>query len=120
MNISKLINQKGIGLVEVLIALLVVSLGLLAMASFQGSLLKASGSNKARAEAIGIAQQELELIRYAATTSDDFLLIPTNPAAKTVVGTNASFTVTSAAEDPVANSIINVVVTVGWTDATGE
>ncbi|MEX1199184.1 MAG: hypothetical protein WEB02_00190 [Methylophaga sp.] len=120
MNLSKLLNQKGIGLVEVLVALLVVSLGLLALANFQGSLLKASGSNKARAEAIGIAQQELELIRYAATRSDDFLLVPTNPAAKTVLGTNALFTVTSVAEDPVANTIINVVVNVAWTDAAGD
>lgn len=120
MSISTLFKQKGIGLIEVLIALLVVSLGLLALANFQGSLLKASGSNKARAEAIGIAQQELELIRYAATRSDDFILVPTNPAAKTVVGTNASFTVTSVAEDPVANTLINVVVTVAWTDGAGD
>lgn len=120
MNISTPFKQKGIGLIEVLVALLVVSLGLLALASFQGSLLKASGSNKARAEAIGIAQQEMELIRYAATRSDDFILVPTNPAAKTVVGTNASFNVTSIAEDPTANTIINVVVTVAWTDAAGD
>lgn len=120
MNPTKNCKQKGIGLIEVLIALLVVSLGLLALASFQGSLLKASGSNKARAEAIGIAQQELELIRYAATRSDDFVLVPTNPAAKTIVGTNASFTVTSVAEDPITNSIINVVVNVAWTDAAGD
>lgn len=120
MIISKLFNQKGIGLIEVLIALLVVSLGLLALASFQGSLLKASGSNKARAEAIGIAQQEIELIRYAATRSDDYLLIPTNPAPKTVTGTNAEFNVASVASDPAVSNIINVVVTVAWTDASGD
>lgn len=128
MNISTLFKQKGIGLIEVLIALLVVSLGLLALASFQGSLLKTSGNNKARAEAIGIAQQELELIRYAATDTIDFkqILSLPSPIEKTVEGTNAQFevkysiTATDITIPKTDNTILKAEVTVFWPDAAVE
>jgi type II secretory pathway pseudopilin PulG len=116
----KFSKQNGIGLLEVLIALLVVSLGLLGLAKFQGSLLNTSGSNKARAEAIGIAQQQLEIIRYAATDTVKFRGIPAPPVIlPTIDGTNAIFTVDVDMDDPLTNDLINVIVDVSWTDATG-
>jgi len=119
MNILNFTKQDGIGLIEVLVALLVVSLGLLGLANFEGTLLKSSGNNKARAEAIGIAQQELEMIRYAATSTADFQAIPATPADKIINGTNTQYTVDVDLDDPTTNTLINVVVNVAWTDATG-
>ncbi len=117
-------KQIGIGLLEVLIALVVVSLGLLGLAKFEGSLLSASGNNKARAEAIGIAQQQIETIRYEASDKDAFEGLddagsPINLNPFNVVGTNAQFTVDIDIEDPDTNLIINAIVDIGWTDATG-
>jgi Tfp pilus assembly protein PilV len=125
MNINTYVKQHGIGLVEVLIALVVVSLGLLGLAKLEGNLLSTSGHNKARAEAIGIAQQQMETIRYAASSQAAFedlddaglSLVNLNPFA--VTGTNAQFTVDIDIEDPDANQIINTIVDVAWTDATG-
>lgn len=118
---KKFAMQKGIGLIEVLIALLIVSLGLLGLASFQGNLLSTSGNNKARGEAISIAQQEIELIRYAASSRDDFEIIPIPPSEKIVNGTNAVFDINVVITgDPSVSTIINVVVDVGWTDPKGQ
>lgn len=120
-------NQRGIGLVEVLIALVVVSLGLLGLAKFEASLLSTSGNNKARAEAIGIAQQQIEVIRYEASSETSFRELnngfpvpsPINLNPFNVTGTNAQFTVDIDIEDPDANQIINAIVDVNWTNATG-
>lgn len=118
-------KQRGIGLVEVMIALLVVSLGLLGLAKLEGNLLSTSGNNKARAEAVGIAQQQIETIRYAASSTTAFedlddaglSLVNLNPFP--VTGTNAQFTVDIDIEDPDVNRIINTIVNVAWMDATG-
>lgn len=124
MNIHTVLTQRGIGLIEVLIALVVVSLGLLGLAKFEASLLSTSGNTKARAEAIGIAQQQIEIIRYEASTQDSFedlddagSPIDLNPFVLT--GTNAQFTVDIDIEDPDTNLIINTIVNVDWVDATG-
>lgn len=119
-------KQRGIGLVEVLVALVVVSLGLLGLAKLEGNLLSTSGNNKARAEAMGIAQQQMETIRYAASSDTSYQelndgfppsLVDLDPFP--VTGTNAQFTVDIDIDDPDANQIINTIVAVAWTDATG-
>jgi Tfp pilus assembly protein PilV len=126
MNTKLKNKQRGIGLVEVLIALVVVSLGLLGLAKLEGNLLSTSGNNKARAEAIGIAQQQMETIRYAASTQasyadlDDAGLSLVNLNPFNVTGTNAQFTVDIDIEDPDTNSIINTIVEVTWTSAAGD
>ena len=48
---------------EVLIAMAVVALGLLAVATFQVDLMKESGSSKSRSEALAIAQADLDQLR---------------------------------------------------------
>ncbi len=56
-------TQRGFTLVEVLIAFAVLAFGLLAITSFQSKLVTGSGTNKARSEAIALAQQKLDEIR---------------------------------------------------------
>ncbi|TKB44255.1 type IV pilus modification PilV family protein [Thalassotalea mangrovi] len=58
-------NNKrfGFSLIEVLVALAILSVGLLGVAVFQGEMVGASASNKARAEALALAQARLEEMR---------------------------------------------------------
>ncbi|GHD63478.1 type IV pilus modification PilV family protein [Jeongeupia chitinilytica] len=55
--------QRGVGLIEVLISLLVISSGLLAISRFQGTLIENAGFTKQRSEAITYAVQQVEAIR---------------------------------------------------------
>lgn len=63
-------QQQGFTLIEVLIAVLVLSFGLLAIGNFQATLLKESAYSKARGEAIALAQEKLEELRNFSTDHD--------------------------------------------------
>ncbi|MBE0469474.1 MAG: hypothetical protein IBX55_08230 [Methyloprofundus sp.] len=106
-----LIKQKGVGLIEVLIATVVIALGLLAVASMQGTFLSSSGESKTRAEALVIAERQMESLRNMIQNADfDTLPTPTSP----VNGVNASFTVgqvVAAASSPDRKQIT---LTVSW------
>ena len=109
-------KQRGISLIEALIAITVLSLGMLSIAKFQGDLTASSGTTKARAEAIKLAQDKIEELRnlilraqYDAVADGD-----DNP-----VGTNTVFdrewTVT-----PSGSRMMQIAVTVSWDDPRGE
>lgn len=55
--------QRGFTLVEVMVAFTVLAFGLLTVAGFQSKLVSGSSLNKARSEAISLAQQKLDQIR---------------------------------------------------------
>ncbi len=129
-------SQKGIGLIEVLIATVVVAVGLLAVASLQGKFMSSSGGSKTRAEALVLAEQKLEQLRNNVTKDsyDTALVANTNPAVPVadslnpIAGANASFTRTwtitdvappvppFTAADP---KLRKISVQVGW-DANGD
>ncbi len=56
-------KSKGFSLIEVLVALIVISVGLLALASLQGELFFSSSDSKSRSEAATIAQDRIEELR---------------------------------------------------------
>lgn len=56
-------KQTGMGLIEVLITAVIVGLGILAVASLQGKLMGETASNKARSEAMQLANQKMEQLR---------------------------------------------------------
>jgi len=90
MKLTKFKHQ-GIGLIEVLVALVVVSLGLLALASLQGELMSSSGQSKAQSEAVAIAEQKIEALRNNIQESD-YNSIGSSLADETINGTNEVFT----------------------------
>lgn len=70
MNSVILRLQKGLGLIEVLVTVVIVSIGLLALASFQGNLLFGSADNKARSEARALAETKIEELRSSIEVGD--------------------------------------------------
>lgn len=71
MNYHTTRKQKGFSLTEALVAFVVTSAGLIAIASFQAGLFTESAHNKARTEAMSLAQQKIEEFRHYTHASED-------------------------------------------------
>ncbi|WP_038055990.1 prepilin-type N-terminal cleavage/methylation domain-containing protein [Thioalkalivibrio sp. ALJ9] len=115
---------RGISLIEALVAVAIVSVGLLAIAKLHGELLSSAGDSKARAEAMQIAEGEIEKLRNA-TTRDD-LVARLDKVAQEASGKNTEFALQWGWGDagrPLAGNSINAFepqVTIQWTDRRGE
>lgn len=118
-------NQFGVGLIEVLIAAIVVAVGILALASLQGGLIRGSGENKARAVAVKLAEAKLEELRNNVNKDNfDILLAPTdnnghtdNP---TPAGSHETFTRKWFISDLSSPGRKEVKVQVKWGNATSN
>lgn len=69
-------RQQGMSLIEILLIVLVVSVGMAATAKFQGDLLQTGATTKARTQALAFVQTEIEALRInhgaaAGGTQDD-------------------------------------------------
>ena len=107
------IAQRGVGLVEVLIALVVVSVGILALSALQANLMTSSGETKARSEATAIAEQKIESLRSNIEDAD-FDAIVSSLAPETIQGINNEYSLTwtvTDQNDPVTKLLT---VTVDW------
>lgn len=117
-------KSRGVGLIEVLIAMFVLAIGVLALGRMQGDFLGISATNKARAEALAIAQGRLEDMRnymHVANTLAEFNAlypIAVNANVQSIDGVNATFrrTETVAAK----GELRTVTVNVEWENARGE
>ncbi len=114
-------KQKGIGLIEVLVATVVVAVGLLAVASLQGNFMSSSGTSKTSAQAIKLAEAKTEEFRNNSTLTG-FTAVASGT--DTVAGGNATFTRTwtvtaltnaDGTTDPTRKRVI---VNVTWPPAT--
>ena len=109
--------MAGVGLIEVLIALVIIAGGVLALSRMQGLLLIDAAASRQQSEASFLAQQEIEERR-----SRDFATLA--PAStRTVTGTTAEYTVqTNIVTTGIAGQMqfgtVEVIVT--WTDAQGQ
>jgi type IV pilus modification protein PilV len=116
-------KQQGIGLIEVLIATVVVAVGLLAVASLQGKFMSSSGSSKTAAQAIKLAEAKTEEFRNNSILTGFSALAS---GTDTVSGGNATFTRTwtvtaltnaDGTTDPTRKKIA---VAVTWPPATAS
>lgn len=111
------LHQRGFSLLEVLITLVVLAGGLLAIGGLYGKIMNGSAAAKERSEAVVLAEQKLEELRYTlyaniAAASD------ANPIAGTAASYARSWTVTSSVSpNPVYK---DVTVTVSWTDSRNQ
>lgn len=121
---QRLGRQRGVTLIEALLALLVMAVGLLAMAGVQATLRTNGDLSKQRSEASRLAQRAIESARnYSSIASSG------NPgdrsydgivsATSTVTGDNATYSVTTAVSDVVFPGMKTVNVTVSWEDRAG-
>lgn len=121
-------KQRGISLVEALIALLVLSLGMLTMARLQSHLRLGSDIARQRAEAVRLAQEDIETMRAysvlaasgAARSYAEITSASVNVDASTGYATNTQYTVSRQIVAATALAVKTAAVTVSWTDRTGE
>lgn len=127
MNIITRRRIGGVTLIEALIALVVIALGLLAIARFYGELVSSSGLSKARTEAVQLANTRIEALRLRALGTD----ICGTPLADwedpnslqllqelEIQGTNALFTLNPVVTQQ--GSVLVADVTVSWFDRANE
>ncbi len=123
----------GIALIEALIALAVMAFGMLAIVGMQGTLRQNSDLSRQRAEAVRLAQQQIERARSfasleAAGSTNTFSALSSSSAAvvPNVAGRNTTFTLSSVVPEGAglpllsANlpSLKGLAVTVTWKDRT--
>lgn len=119
-------RQRGISLIEALVALAVMSIGMLGLVSLQTSLRGSSDVAKQRSEAVRRGQQEIE--RWRAFTvlnttagSTAFADLAAGTTSQDIVGTNATYTqqriVTDLASPRRGKALT---VNVSWVDRNGE
>jgi type IV pilus modification protein PilV len=118
-------REAGITLIEALIALLVLSLGMLALAQVQSMLRYNSDVAKQRSEAVRIAQANMESLRafgrLTATTGFKSYaeVAASGPTQVTGITTNTTFSVTNAVTEVTSPQYKALTVSVTWTDRNG-
>lgn len=112
MNMRRRMLNKGVVLIEALISVVVLGIGMVALAQLQGTLVAGSGLSKARTEAVQLGQAKIEELRNLAIQTQH-----TNIAAgnDTVDGVNAQF---ARAWTVSGTSAKSIEVSVSWTDMT--
>jgi len=118
-------RNRGFGLVEILVTLGVLSVGILGVTTLHGVIARQSSDNKARSEAMSIAQSRIEEMRNY--TNDAGTLAEFNTLyadtvgyanSASVQGISADFTRTESIST--SGSIKDVSIMVSWTNASGD
>jgi Tfp pilus assembly protein PilV len=124
-------RQAGFSLLEALIALLVISFGMLGIASFQYTLSRSADTAKQRTEATRIAQRELDQLRsfaqrHAEAVPDPNRLtyvedvVSAGPTAVAGLSTNTTYSLERVVTTPTDDRFRWVNVIVSWADRSGE
>jgi type IV pilus modification protein PilV len=106
-------HSRGVGLVEALIAFLVVAVGVVGLIKFQSSARLNSDVARQRTEALRLAQNDIEQLRAATSKDIQSATLNVTPDAA-----NASYQVARQVTNSAAESK-TVQVTVSWTDRSG-
>lgn len=116
-------RQAGVTLVEVMVTLLIVSLGMLAVVGLQLRIGKSADLGKQRSEATRLAQQKLEQLRtygsltvYTSNMVNSSDTISANANYATNTSFNRSWKVSAAATQDLGRT---AQVSVDWTDSAG-
>jgi len=128
MSTSSAQLQRGVTLIEAMVAVVVMAFGMVALAGLQGNFRRSADVAKQRGEAIRLSQQDVELQRAFSE-----LTLPANPASgvraftdivdgkdSLSVGTNTSFAIERKVKALPEFGVTSVNTTVRWSDRTGE
>lgn len=117
-------RQRGVSLIEALVALAAMAIGMLAIVGVQTTLRTNSDVAKQRSEALRLAQREVEKARSfvvlaSSASAPSYADIATGNF--TEAGVNATFSVTrSVADIPASSPGKSLKVSVDWNDRLGE
>lgn len=117
-NLNTPKKQMGVGLIEVLVAAVVIAVGLLAVASLQSKLMLSSGQAKTRSEAQVLAERKIEELRNNVTITG-YNSLAAGSFSDTVAGTNASYSRGWTVTGGDAPSRKTISVKVSW-DSNGD
>lgn len=113
--------RRGVSLIEAIVAMAVMAFGLVAIVGLQATLRGNADVSRQRAEAVRVAQEEIErwraFVSLQAVAGVDFTDIATST--DQFSGLNATYTITRVVPDQVAPGPKTVQVRVSWNDRSG-
>lgn len=113
-------RQRGVSLVEALVAMLVMSFGTVAVLGVQASLRMNADVAKQRSEAVRLAEEALEDYRDFGTLADFEALADQDPEAVAGFESNTTFTRSVTVANGAMPRERVLTADVGWTDRRGE
>lgn len=111
-------KPDGFSLIEVLVSLVILSVGLIGTAKFQAAVLKNSSDSQARSEAITIAQGKLEEFKSFESIAV-YNNIESSLASTVVAGTNANYNLDWDVTENTSPDYLAITVSVAWSDSVG-
>ena len=123
-------TNKGFSFVEVLVSLVILSVGLIGTGKYQGTLLKTSSDVQARSQAINIAQKKIEEIKayenltaFADIKSSDTLIAEAAAAGSSLdfstTGTNTIYALDWTVMQYTNPDYVEIEVVVSWNESHG-
>ena len=119
-------RNRGVSMIEVMIALAVLGFGMIGVAAVQISAFGATAQSRERTLAHGLAQQQLEIFQEMSRTSletiraagvnDPLNPIDPDPNDEQLMSFTRTWAITPDTPEP---DVYTIMVTVGWTDARG-
>jgi len=115
-------RQQGIGLIEVLVATVVIAVGLLAVGTLQGKFMASSGQSKTATQATKLAEAKIEELRNTTLLADFTALTGGSDTISPTGGNsgNAIFTRTWTVTDLTSPPRKKIAVTVTWPPAAAS
>jgi len=104
-------NEKGFTLLEILIAVVLLSVGMLAMGSFLGSFVNRNAANERMTTGTAMAEEKVEALRSQALSTD---LTAADGSTETLTASGGNYTRTWVIND--TNNPHTITVTVAWVD----
>lgn len=113
-------HEGGFTIVEALVALLIMTFGMLAISGMQMTLSHNSDTARHRTEATRLANQKMEELRSFTDISTGTITWNSLADGSDVISTNASYTRTWALGGTISDAFRPVSVAVAWIDRSGE
>lgn len=109
----------GFSLIEALISFVIIAVGMLGLATFQGASLASNSDSKARTEALNFAQTRLEALRSLANEAAFQTRLASGTASDTADGNHTRFSRSWSITRNTTPDNAAVDVTVSWADREG-
>lgn len=110
---SKLLNDKGFSLIDVLVGIVLLVSGVLAWGVFIGSVMDRNTANERMSVAVALAEEKTEELRTKAQTT---VIDDTDDATQSITASGVPYTVTTDVSNGGTGNLTDLTVTVTWSD----